>query len=64
MPREITRQEIGDIVNAFKDACLRVREAGFDAVEIHSAHGYLLNQFLSPLTNKRTDEYGGDISNR
>jgi NADPH2 dehydrogenase len=64
MPREITRKEIGDVVNAFKDASRRVKEAGFDAVEIHSAHGYLLNQFLSPLTNKRTDEYGGDVSNR
>ena len=64
MPREMTRKEIGEIVNAFKDASRRVREAGFDAVEIHCAHGYLLNQFLSPLTNKRTDEYGGDISNR
>ncbi|MGE5174250.1 MAG: NADH:flavin oxidoreductase [Betaproteobacteria bacterium] len=64
MPREMSRQEIGDIVNAFKDAGRRVQEAGFDAVEIHSAHGYLLNQFLSPLTNKRTDEYGGDIGNR
>ncbi len=64
MPREITRKEIGNIVNAFKDAGRRVKEAGFDAVEIHSAHGYLLNQFLSPLTNKRTDEYGGNISNR
>ncbi|HYA86888.1 MAG TPA: NADH:flavin oxidoreductase, partial [Nitrospirota bacterium] len=64
MPREITEKEIGDIVNGFKDASRRAREAGFDAVEIHSAHGYLLNQFLSPLTNKRTDEYGGGISNR
>src|SRR5512139_3404031 len=64
MPREITQKEIGNIVNAFKDASRRVKEAGFDAVEIHSAHGYLLNQFLSPLTNKRTDEYGGDIANR
>ncbi len=64
MPREMSRKEIGDIVNAFKDAGRRVREAGFDAVEIHSAHGYLLNQFLSPLTNKRTDEYGGNIGNR
>ena len=64
MPRELTKKEIGDIVHAFQDAGRRVREAGFDAVEIHSAHGYLLNQFLSPLTNKRTDEYGGDISNR
>ena len=64
MPRELSLKEIGDIVNAFKDASRRVREAGFDAVELHCAHGYLLNQFLSPLTNKRTDEYGGDISNR
>ncbi len=64
MPREMTLNEINDMVIAFKDAGRRVRDAGFDAVEIHSAHGYLLNQFLSPLTNKRTDEYGGDISNR
>jgi len=55
MPRGLTRKEIVDIVNTFKDAGRRVREAGFDAVEIHSAHGYLLNQFSSPLTNKRTD---------
>ncbi len=64
MPREMSRKEIGDIVHAFQEAGRRAREAGFDAVEIHSAHGYLLNQFLSPLTNKRTDKYGGNISNR
>jgi 2,4-dienoyl-CoA reductase-like NADH-dependent reductase (Old Yellow Enzyme family) len=64
MPREMSRTEIGDIVTAFKNASHRAKESGFDAVEIHSAHGYLLNQFLSPLTNKRTDEYGGDIANR
>ncbi len=64
MPREVSRKEINDIVTAFKNAGRRVKEAGFDAVEIHSAHGYLLNQFLSPLTNKRTDEYGGDIAHR
>ncbi len=63
-PRELSRKEIGDIVTAFGNAARRVREAGFDAVEVHSAHGYLLNQFLSPLTNKRTDEYGGDIAHR
>ena len=63
-PRELSRKEIDGIVNAFKDAARRVKDAGFDAVEIHSAHGYLLNQFLSPLTNKRTDEYGGNIANR
>jgi NADPH2 dehydrogenase len=64
MPREMSRKEIIDTVNAFTDAARRVKESGFDAVEIHSAHGYLLNQFLSPLTNKRTDEYGGAIANR
>ena len=64
MPRAMSRKEIGDIVKAFQDAGRRVKDAGFDAVEIHSAHGYLLNQFLSPLTNRRTDEYGGDIVNR
>ncbi len=64
MPREMSRTEIREVVLAFKNAARRVKEAGFDAVEVHSAHGYLLNQFLSPLTNKRMDEYGGDIANR
>lgn len=64
MPRELTKEEIKGVVEAFRDAARRVKEAGFDAVEIHSAHGYLLNQFFSPLTNKRTDEYGGDVYNR
>jgi 2,4-dienoyl-CoA reductase-like NADH-dependent reductase (Old Yellow Enzyme family) len=63
-PREITAQEIGAAVAAFREAGRRVKEAGFDAVEIHSAHGYFLNQFLSPLTNKREDGYGGVLSNR
>lgn len=63
-PKELTRQEIVGIVQAFQDAARRVKAAGFDGVEIHSAHGYLLNQFFSPLTNKRTDDYGGDIHNR
>lgn len=63
-PREMTRQEIAGIVDAFRDAARRVKEAGFDGVEIHSAHGYLLNQFFSPLTNRRTDEYGGGVLNR
>ena len=62
--RELTIEEIKEIEDKFRDAAVRVREAGFDGVEIHSAHGYLLDQFLSPLTNKRTDEYGGDIKNR
>jgi NADPH2 dehydrogenase len=63
-PRELTKQEIPEIIQAFQEAARRVKVAGFDGVEIHSAHGYLLNQFFSPLTNKRTDEYGGTIHNR
>jgi 2,4-dienoyl-CoA reductase-like NADH-dependent reductase (Old Yellow Enzyme family) len=64
MPREMSQKEIGDVVHAFGAAGRRVKEAGFDAVEIHAAHGYFLNQFLSPLTNRRADEYGGSIANR
>jgi NADH:flavin oxidoreductases, Old Yellow Enzyme family len=64
VPRALNTNEIQLIVNSFKEAAVRVKKAGFDGVEIHSAHGYLLNQFLSPLTNKRTDEYGGDITGR
>jgi 2,4-dienoyl-CoA reductase-like NADH-dependent reductase (Old Yellow Enzyme family)/thioredoxin reductase len=63
-PREITREEIHEIIAAFGTAARRGVEAGFDAVEIHGAHGYLLTQFLSTLSNKRTDEYGGSLSNR
>ena len=64
LPRELTKLEINDIVKAFKAAAIRTKAAGFDGVEIHSAHGYLLNQFFSPLTNKRQDEYGGDVLGR
>jgi 2,4-dienoyl-CoA reductase-like NADH-dependent reductase (Old Yellow Enzyme family)/thioredoxin reductase len=63
-PREITRDEIQEIIVAFGTAARRGIEAGFDAVEIHGAHGYLLTQFLSTLSNKRDDEYGGSLSNR
>jgi len=64
IPHELTKKEIAGIVAAFQNAAGRVKEAGFDGVEIHSAHGYLLNQFFSPLSNKRTDEYGGNVLNR
>lgn len=64
MPKELSQEEIKEIVKNFKDAAKRVKDAGFDGVEIHSAHGYLLNQFFSPLTNKRNDEYGGDVLSR
>jgi 2,4-dienoyl-CoA reductase-like NADH-dependent reductase (Old Yellow Enzyme family) len=64
VPRELKKEEIKEIVEKFKLAAIRSKEAGFDGVEIHSAHGYLLNQFLSPLTNKRADEYGNGIYGR
>jgi 2,4-dienoyl-CoA reductase-like NADH-dependent reductase (Old Yellow Enzyme family) len=64
VPAELTKEQIGKVVEAFGKAAYRARTAGFDAVEIHSAHGYLLNQFYSPLTNKRKDEYGGSLYNR
>ncbi|MDI6871928.1 MAG: NADH:flavin oxidoreductase [Bacillota bacterium] len=63
-PRELRRDEIPGLVEAFARAARRVQEAGFDAVEVHGAHGYLLNQFFSPLTNRRTDEYGGNRERR
>lgn len=64
IPRELTKNDIIQIVQSFARAARRVKEAGFDGVEIHSAHGYLLNHFLSPLTNHREDEYGGNLINR
>jgi 2,4-dienoyl-CoA reductase-like NADH-dependent reductase (Old Yellow Enzyme family)/thioredoxin reductase len=63
-PREMTIEEIQEIIAAFGAAAARAREAGFDAVEVHGAHGYLLTQFLSALSNKRNDQYGGSLSNR
>lgn len=56
----MTKKDIDEIVNSFVNAAIRAKKAGFDGCEIHSAHGYLLNQFYSPLTNKRTDEYNGN----
>jgi len=64
MPRELSRDEIRQIIEAFALAALRVKKAGYDAVEVLSGTGYLLSQFLSEVTNKRTDEYGGSFENR
>ena len=63
-PVELSSKEISDVVTAFADAARRADEAGFDVVELHAAHGYLLHQFLSPLSNHRTDAYGGDFAGR
>lgn len=62
--REITTGDIRALVAAFADGARRARKAGFDGVQIHSAHGYLLSQFLSPIFNRRRDDYGGSIANR
>ena len=64
MPKELSPEEIQKIIEAFGEAALRVKEAVADGVEIHMAHGYLINQFLSPFSNKREDEYGGDADRR
>jgi 2,4-dienoyl-CoA reductase-like NADH-dependent reductase (Old Yellow Enzyme family) len=64
VPREMTRHDIEDVVEKFAQASRRVRDAGFDAVQYHGAHGNLIHNFMSPFTNLRTDEYGGSTENR
>lgn len=64
VPEALDKAGIARIVRAFGDAARRSRECGFKVIEIHGAHGYLLNEFLSPLSNQRTDEYGGSLENR
>lgn len=64
VPRALTLPEIDEIVAAFRSAAARALAAGFEVIEIHAAHGYLINEFLSPLSNQRKDEYGGSLENR
>ena len=63
-PREMTHIEINELIEAFAQGIRRAKEAGFDAIQLHAAHGWLLSSFLSPYTNIRTDEYGGNTNNR
>jgi 2,4-dienoyl-CoA reductase-like NADH-dependent reductase (Old Yellow Enzyme family) len=64
VPRALTVEGIAGIVDAFRRAAMRALAAGFDVVEVHAAHGYLIHEFLSPLVNTRTDQYGGSFDNR
>lgn len=64
LPKAFSAMQIEDLKNAFLNASIRAAKAGFDGVQLHSAHGYLLNQFYSPLSNKRNDEYGSSLANR
>ena len=64
VPKELSKAQIKAVIVAFVDAAKRALKAGIDVIEIHNAHGYLLFSFLSPASNKRTDEYGGSFENR
>ena len=63
-PTAITEAQIEEVIARFTDTAKRAEEAGFDGVELHGAHGYLISQFLSPLSNQRTDAWGGSLANR
>lgn len=63
-PKEMSKEDIATVIQYFVDAAMRVKKAGFDGVQLHCAHGYLLSQFISPIFNQRTDEYGGSVENR
>ncbi len=62
--RELSLEEIHDLVEKYSEGALRVKRAGFDLIEFHGGHGYLINQFMSPYTNKRIDQYGGSLEGR
>ena len=64
LPKAMTTADMGEVIIAFREATRRAEAAGFDVVEVHAAHGYLLHEFLSPLSNHRTDGYGGDLAGR
>ncbi|ADV43004.1 NADH:flavin oxidoreductase [Bacteroides helcogenes] len=64
LPEEMTKEDITHLIETYKQAALRAKQTGFDAIQIHAAHGYLLSQFLTPYYNRRTDEYGGTLHNR
>lgn len=64
MPREMTEADIDQMLQAFEAAAHRAAHVGFDGIQIHAAHGYLVHQFLSPVTNRRTDNWGGSLQNR
>ena len=63
-PRALSLEEIGEIIDAYAEGIRRAREADFDGVQLHAAHGWLLSSFLSPRTNQRDDQYGGSTENR
>lgn len=64
MPESMTNNDIRELIDNYRKAAARAKKAGFDAIQIHAAHGYLLSQFLTPYYNRRTDEYGGSLENR